>query len=93
MPEVKYLSYGLVGFSGSQILGILLTGYGVGQTVIIFLILCVLSLIPGALYWGGRQAKTFNRLTNAQILSCFTPSLIVISILSIGFIIGVIVGI
>lgn len=92
MQEVKYLAFGLVGFSGTQIMGILLTGYGIGQVGIVFLILCFLALIPGFLYWGGRQSKNFNRMTNEQILSCFIPSLIVISVLSIGFIIGSIVG-
>lgn len=92
MKELRYLAYALVGFSTNQILGILLSGFGIHQALITFLILCAIALVPGFLYWGGRQSQAFSRLNNAQIFSCFIPSLIAIGIASTGFIIGVIVG-
>jgi len=93
MIEKKYLAYSLVGFSFSQVLGILISGFTLTQPGILFSILVFIVLIPGFLHWGGLQNKYAQKLSNAQIISCFVPSFIAVGILLIGFLVGIIVGV
>jgi len=91
-PEVKLIPYVLVGFSFSQILGILATGYGVYQVYILVVILIMILLIPGALEVAGFQSKSNRELPKFQKASFYTPSMVAITILIIGFAVGFWVG-
>lgn len=88
MKETQYLAYGIVGFSFSQLLGIMFAGYQYYQVIIIYLILCILCAIPGFIRYGILQRTHNSKLPPHHVLSCFVPSLIGICVLTIGFLIG-----
>lgn len=92
MSESKLIIYGFCGFSFSQILGITASGYGVYQSFILFLILSLLCTIPGFIKYGILQRKMSSELKSHHVASCFIPSLIGVSILSVGFLIGLYIG-
>ena len=92
MRESQLIIYGFCGFSFSQILGIIASGYGVYQSFILFFILCLICTIPGLIRYGILQRTMSSELKSHHIKSCFIPTLIGISIISIGFIIGYVVG-
>ena len=92
MSEVKLITCGFCGFSFSQILGIMASGYGFYQAVILFFILCSICAIPGFIRYGTLQRSMASELKSHHIKSCFIPSLIGISILFVGFLIGYYVG-
>lgn len=92
MSELKLITYGFCGFSFAQILGITASGYGVYQSFILFLILSALCTIPGFIKYGILQRSTSSELKSHHIKSCFIPSLIGVSILSVGFLIGFYIG-
>jgi hypothetical protein len=92
MSESKLITYAFCGFSFSQMLGIISSGYGVYQAVILFFILCLICTIPGFIRYGILQRSMASELKSHHIKSCFIPSLIGISIISVGFLIGYFVG-
>ena len=92
MSEVKLITYGFCGFSFSQILGIMSSGYGIYQAVILFFILCLICTIPGFIRYGTLQRSMASELKSHHIKSCFIPSLIGVSILVVGFLFGCFVG-
>ena len=92
MSELKLITYGFCGFSFSQILGITASGYGVYQSFILFLILSLLCAIPGFIKYGILQRTMSSELKSHHVTSCFIPSLIGVSILSVGFLIGFYIG-
>lgn len=92
MNESKLITYGFCGFSFSQILGITASGHGVYQSFILFLILSLLCAIPGFIKYGMLQRTMSTELKPYHVRSCFIPSLIGISILSTGFLIGFYIG-
>ena len=92
MNESKLIKYAMIGYSISQILGILLSGYRFNQSIIIFLIFLIISLIPGLIRYGIMQRESFNKLESHKIFACFVPSLIGILIISIGFLVGYFIG-
>jgi len=92
MSESKLITYGFCGFSFSQILGILTSGYSIYQSIILFCILCLICTIPGFIRYGTLQRSMASELKPHHIKSCFIPSLIAVSILFIGFSLGYYVG-
>lgn len=92
MNESQLITYGFCGFSFSQILGILASGYSIYQAIILFFILSFICAIPGFIRYGTLQRSMTSELKSHHIKSCFIPSLIGISILFIGFLIGYFVG-
>ena len=93
MNDFKLIKLGILGYSLNQILGILLSGYQFNQSIILFLILILISLIPGFIRYGIMQRESFNKIESHKIFSCFIPSLILILIISIGFFVGFFVAI
>lgn len=93
MSESKLITCGFCGFSFSQILGILSSGYGVYQSIILFFILCLICAIPGLIKYGMLQRSMASELTSHHIKSCFIPSLIGVSILLVGFLFGLFIGV
>lgn len=92
MNDFKLAKYGILGYSLNQILGILLSGYQFNQSLIIFLIIILLSLIPGFIRYGIMQRESNYKLEFHKIFSCFIPSFICILVVSIGFLVGYFVG-
>jgi len=92
-PEIKLIPYVLVGFSFSQVLGILATGFGVYQVYILLVVLIMILLVPGALTSAGVQSRISQQLPKFQRASFYIPSMLAIAILIIGFVIGFWVGI
>lgn len=88
MNDFKLVKYGILGYSLNQILGLLLSGYQFNQSLIIFLIIIFICLIPGLIRYGIMQRESFNKLESRKIFSCFIPSFICILIVSIGFLVG-----
>jgi|688.fasta_scaffold676130_2 hypothetical protein len=93
MSESKLITCGFCGFSFSQILGIMSSGYSVYQSIILFFILCLVCIIPGFIRYGTLQRSMASELKSHHIRSCFIPSLIGISILTVGFLFGLYVGV
>ena len=93
MTESKLITCGFCGFSFAQMIGILASGYGVYQSVILFFILCLICAIPGFIKYGTLQRNMASELKPHHIRSCFIPSLIGVSILTIGFLFGLYVGV
>lgn len=93
MSESKLITCGFCGFSFSQILGILSSGYGVYQSIILFFILCLICAIPGLIKYGMLQRSMASELKSHHIKSCFIPSLIGVSILLVGFLFGLFIGV
>jgi|GEM_PF-6008434 len=91
-PEVKLVPYVLVAFSFSQLLGILATAFGIYQVYVFLLILIILLLVPGALTSAGVQSKSNQILPKYQKASFYTPSMLAITILIVGFAVGFWVG-
>ena len=91
-PEIKLIPYVLVGFSCSQILGILITAYGVYQAYIVIFFLIVILLIPSALTVAGVQSKVNEKLPKFRIASFYMPSMMAIFILVLGVAIGFWIG-
>jgi hypothetical protein len=92
MNETKIITYGFCGFSFSQILGILFSGYGFYQSLILFVILSFICTIPGFIRYGIMQRENSSKLQSHHIKSCFIPSFIAVSVLSVGFLLGYFVG-
>lgn len=92
MPELKLIKFAFLGFSISQVMGILVSGYGFQQPILFVLITCILLLIPGTLHYAGQQNNLFSPINYAVAFSCFIPSLVAISIILIGFFLGICVG-
>jgi len=90
LTAFNFFTYGLSGFSLSQILGVLFAGFSFYQALLILLGLCFLVSIPGFIRYGMLQRLNSSRLGNHHIFSCFVPSLIAVFILIICFTIGVI---
>ena len=90
LTAFNFFTYGLSGFSLSQILGVLFAGFSFYQSLLILLGLCFLVSIPGFIRYGMLQRTQASRLGNHHIVSCFVPSLIALFILIIGFTIGAI---
>lgn len=90
LTTFNFFTYGLSGFSLSQILGVLFSGFSFYQALLILLGFCFLVSIPGFIRYGMMQRLNSSRLGNYHIFSCFVPSLIAICILIAGFVIGVI---
>lgn len=88
MNESKLIKYAMLGYSLNQILGILLSGYQFNQSLIIFLIIIFICLIPGLIRYGIMQRESFNKLESRKIFSCFIPSFICILIVLIAFLVG-----
>ncbi|MFY7885993.1 MAG: hypothetical protein ACOVOV_14230 [Dolichospermum sp.] len=93
MTESKLITCGFCGFSFAQMIGILASGYGVYQSVILFFILCLICAIPGFIKYGILQRNMSSELKPHHIRSCFIPSLIGVSILTIGFLFGLFIGV
>jgi len=93
MPESKLITCGFCGFSFAQILGILASGYGVYQSFILFFILSLICAIPGLIKYGILQRTMASELKSHHIKSCFIPSLIGVSILFVGFLFGLYIGV
>lgn len=92
MKDINFITIGFSGFSFSQMLGIIASGYGVSQAFILFLILSLLCTIPGFLRYGMLQRSIGSELQSHHIKSCFVPSFIAVFILLIGFLIGLYIG-
>jgi hypothetical protein len=92
MSESKLITCGFCGFSFSQMIGILASGYGVYQSIILFFILCLICTIPGLIKYGILQRNMSGELKSHHIRSCFIPSLIGVSILTVGFLFGLFIG-
>ena len=92
MNESKLITCGFCGFSFSQILGIMSSGYGVYQSIILFFILSLICAIPGFIKYGILQRNMASELKSHHIKSCFIPSLVAVSILLVGFLFGLFVG-
>ncbi|MHC5612520.1 MAG: hypothetical protein ACYTXA_16275 [Nostoc sp.] len=90
LTTFNFFTYGLSGFSLSQILGVLFAGFSFYQSALILLGFCFLVSIPGFIRYGMMQRINSSRLGNYHIFSCFVPSLIAVGILIAGFVIGVI---
>lgn len=88
MNDSKLIKYAMLGYSINQILGIFLSGYQFNQSLIIFLIIIFICLIPGFIRYGIMQRESFNKLESHKIFSCFIPSFICILIVSIAFLVG-----
>ena len=88
----KMLAFGFVGFSISQLLGFLNTAFNFWQASLLFLLLIIIALFPGIIEHSATQAKFNGRLHKPLIISLYMPSMVLISILFIGFIIGWIVA-
>jgi hypothetical protein len=93
MSESKLITCGFCGFSFTQIIGILASGYGVYQSFILFFILCLICAIPGLIKYGTLQRTMASELKSHHIRSCFIPSLIGVSILTVGFLFGLYIGV
>ena len=93
MSESRLITCGFCGFSFAQMIGILASGYGVYQSIILFFILCLICSIPGFIKYGTLQRTMASELKPHHIRSCFIPSLIGISILSVGFLFGLFIGV
>ena len=93
MSESRLITCGFCGFSFAQMLGILSSGYGIYQSFILFFILCLICSIPGFIKYGTLQRTMASELKPHHIRSCFIPSLIGISILSVGFLFGLFIGV
>ena len=93
MSELKIINYGFCGFSFAQILGIMSSGLGIYQSIILFFVLCLICLIPGFIKYGMLQRSMASELKSHHIRSCFIPSLIGISILLLGFLFGLFIGV
>ena len=93
MSEAKLITCGFCGFSFAQMIGILATGYGVYQSFILFFILCLICAIPGFIRYGTLQRSMAGELKSHHIRSCFIPSLIGVSILLVGFLFGLYIGV
>jgi hypothetical protein len=93
MSESKLITCGFCGFSFAQILGILSSGYSIYQAVILFFILCLICTIPGFIKYGILQRNMSSELKPHHIRSCFIPSLIGTSILLVGFLFGLFIGV
>jgi hypothetical protein len=93
MSESKLITCGFCGFSFAQMIGILASGYGVYQSVILFFILCLVCTIPGFIKYGILQRTMASELKSHHIKSCFIPSLIGVSILAVGFLLGLYIGV
>ena len=92
MSESRLITCGFCGFSFAQMIGILASGYGVYQSFILFFILCLVCAIPGFIKYGMLQRSMASELKSHHIKSCFIPSLIGISVLTVGFLFGLFVG-
>lgn len=88
----KMLVFGFVGFSISQLLGFLNTAFSFWQASLIFFLLNIIALIPGVIEHSATQARFNGRLHKPLIISLYMPSMVLISILLIGFVIGWIVA-
>jgi nicotinamide riboside transporter PnuC len=88
MPESKLITYAFCGFSLAQIFGLLFLGYGFYQSLILYLIFCFISSIPGFVRYGIMQRETASELQSHHIKSCFIPTFIAICVLSTGFLLG-----
>ena len=88
MTELKIITYGFSGFSLTQIMGILFSGYGFYQSLIIYLIFCFICTIPGFTRYGIMQRENSSKLQSHHVKSCFIPCFMAICILSIGFLLG-----
>ena len=93
MTESRLITCGFCGFSFAQVIGILASGYGVYQSFILFFILCLVCSIPGFIKYGMLQRTMAGELKSHHIRSCFIPSLIGISILLVGFLFGLFIGV
>lgn len=93
MNESKLIIYGFCGFSLSQIMGILFSGYGFYQSLILHLIFSFICTIPGFIRYGIMQRENSSKLQSHHIKSCFIPCFIAICVLSIGFLLGCFVAI
>ena len=93
MSESRLITCGFCGFSFAQVIGILASGYGVYQSFILFFILCLVCSIPGFIKYGTLQRTMASELKSHHIKSCFIPSLIGISILLVGFLFGLFIGV
>ena len=93
MSESKLITCGFCGFSFSQMIGILASGYGVYQSFILLFILCLICAIPGFIKYGTLQRNMASELKPHHIRSCFIPSLIGTSILLVGFLFGLFIGV
>jgi hypothetical protein len=92
MTESKLITCGFCGFSFAQMIGILASGYGVYQSIILFFILCLICSIPGFIKYSTLQRSMSGELKSHHIRSCFIPSLIAVSVLLAGFLFGVFIG-
>ena len=86
MDDFKWFIWGFTGYSLAQLLGLIFSGYGLFQGLILYLIFCTISLIPGFIKSSNIIR---NEGFNKNIIAYFIPSLISITILTIGFLIGV----
>lgn len=79
----KHLLYGFTTYSFIQFIGYLGTAYTflLQPTLIIVLLISIVALSLGFLEWSNKQNRINGRLANAQILSSFTPSFIIITLL------------
>lgn len=92
MPELKLVKYCLLGFSVSQIMGMLVSGWSFHEPILFVLITCLILLIPGILHYAGTQNNAFLPINQAVLFSCFVPSFVAIAIVLIGFFLGIYVN-
>ena len=90
--DSSFIAYVFVGVSFSQFLGILSWGFNLWQASIIFALFCLVVMVPGFLEWSALQKKMISPLSSQQIISCLMPSLVGISFLFFGFLVGTLAG-